>query len=257
MNHKDMKQQWSSLTSLEQVGLDILALLGSLLFNKSIIDLAESKDARNFRNPVAWFQFHERLDMVVTMDIATAEELRVVCRKCHMWGHKGYECRFNATNKVLVCPRPNCGRNHHLRDCYRDKGDRTLTREARKPHATSESGESSSATTRIKRSEREKRFVCVNTNYMKTMWKAFENSAGKDDDSNAGSGGIFSGGAAWRATNSEWDADDTGIWEQGIDEMVESPQLRRPKSLPNTTSKPSEPIRQSSQSEDRKDLCTV
>lgn len=91
-----------------------------VLVNTRMLERVESKNSPFVRNLVQWVQLHKGLGMFIEIDIERAKELRLVCRKCYVVGHKGTDCPFNK-GKALVCMI--CGGKHHPLDCYRGKKD--------------------------------------------------------------------------------------------------------------------------------------
>lgn len=91
-----------------------------VLINTSIFEHVESKNSPSVRNLVAWVQFHQQKDMFIDMDIETAKSYCTVCSKCYGIDHKSPDCPY-LIEKPLNCP--NCGQQHHPRDCYKVKSN--------------------------------------------------------------------------------------------------------------------------------------
>lgn len=91
-----------------------------VLINTSMLERPGSKNSPAVENLVAWVKFHQAQGMLIDMDTETAKKYRIACTKCYGVGHKGSECPYS-TGKRLICP--NCGSEHHPRDCYMAKSN--------------------------------------------------------------------------------------------------------------------------------------
>lgn len=128
----------------------------------------ESQNSPHVRSLVSWAQLHTEKGMLIDLDEQTAKEWRITCYKCYGFGDKGNECMYITTKARLICAIPGCGRQHHPRDCFKDKKLRDSDEPADKSQALDEStgkaqapGSTSqadaSSTTRPTRSEQSKK----------------------------------------------------------------------------------------------------
>ncbi|KAK7711050.1 hypothetical protein SLS63_012752 [Diaporthe eres] len=105
----------------------------------------ESQNSPYVRSLVSWVEFHTEKDMLIDLDLQSAKEWRITCYKCYGFGQKGNECMYNTTKTRLICGIPSCGRQHHSRDCFKDKNLRDSDRSADKSQAPDESTDKAEA----------------------------------------------------------------------------------------------------------------
>lgn len=113
-----------------------------VLVNTSMFKFIESQNSPYVRSLVSWVEFHTEKGMLIDLDLRSAKEWRITCYKCYGFGHKGNECMYNTTNTrliCLICGIPGCGRQHHPRDCFKDKNLRDSAESADKSQALDES----------------------------------------------------------------------------------------------------------------------
>lgn len=213
---------------------DLLAVCSSraisgqlVLINKRIIRPNDSRNAPNLRNLVAWMSDHEHDGMFHSLDDDMAKDLRIVCLRCKLFGHKSNECPIVTTGKKLRCP--GCGKNHHPRDCC--QGPYFISR-ARPKKETKEPATAADTVATpdqpvmdnavpTQRSDRAQEFGRATRQRMRTRFakdkgdgdQDNKEASGQDEDGEQGENNGWGGGGDYGGKG--WGAPDSSGWDEG------------------------------------------
>lgn len=108
-----------------------------VLINTGMFDYIDTKHSPYVQHLGSWVDSHTEKDMLIKIDVQTAKEWRITCYKCYGFGHKGSECVYTTTKARLLCAIPGCGKQHHPRDCFKNRKQQDSAETGNKPTETS------------------------------------------------------------------------------------------------------------------------